>query len=36
MVSIHPDYLCEIFAGYRQEDNKGEKWVSEFVNKLII
>ncbi len=34
MPSIHPGYAYDIFISYRQKDNKGERWVSEFVNAL--
>ena len=34
MSSIIPGYEYDIFISYRQKDNRGEKWVSEFVNAL--
>ena len=34
MASIIPGYEYDIFISYRQKDNKGEKWVSEFVDAL--
>jgi len=34
MASIIPDYEYDIFISYRQKDNKGDKWVSEFVDAL--
>ncbi len=34
MPSIVPDYEYDIFISYRQKDNKGERWVSEFVDAL--
>jgi tetratricopeptide (TPR) repeat protein len=34
MASIIKDYKYDIFISYRQKDNKGEKWVSEFVEAL--
>jgi hypothetical protein len=34
MSSIIPGYSYDIFISYRQKDNKGEKWVSEFVGAL--
>ena len=34
MVSIIPGYNYDIFISYRQKDNKGDKWVSEFVEAL--
>jgi len=34
MASIIKDYEYDIFISYRQKDNKGEKWVSEFVEAL--
>jgi TolB-like protein/Tfp pilus assembly protein PilF len=34
MASLIPDYEYDIFISYRQKDNKGEKWVSEFVEAL--
>lgn len=32
MASIIPGYEYDNLISYRQKDNKGEKWVSEFVN----
>jgi len=34
MASIIPEYNYDIFISYRQKDNKGDKWVSEFVDTL--
>jgi TolB-like protein/Flp pilus assembly protein TadD len=34
MNSILPDFTYDIFISYRQKDNKGDMWVSEFVNSL--
>jgi tetratricopeptide (TPR) repeat protein len=34
MASIFPGYEYDIFISYRQKDNKGDRWVSEFVNAL--
>jgi TolB-like protein len=34
MASLLPGYEYDIFISYRQKDNKGEKWVSEFVEAL--
>jgi len=34
MPSIIPGYEYDIFISYRQKDNKGDKWVSEFVEAL--
>jgi tetratricopeptide (TPR) repeat protein len=34
MASIVPDYEYDIFISYRQKDNKGDRWVSEFVEAL--
>ena len=36
MASLIPCYEYDIFISYRQKDNKGEKWVSEFVESLKI
>src|SRR5512138_280413 len=36
MSCIIDGYNCDIFISYRQKDNKGEKWVSEFVENLKI
>ena len=34
MSSIIPEYNYDIFISYRQKDNKGDRWVSEFVEAL--
>jgi hypothetical protein len=34
MVSIIEGYSYDIFISYRQKDNKGDRWVSEFVEAL--
>jgi TolB-like protein len=34
MASIIPGYNYDIFISYRQKDNKGDTWVSEFVDAL--
>ena len=34
MASIIESYNYDIFISYRQKDNKGDKWVSEFVDAL--
>jgi TolB-like protein len=34
MASILPGYEYDIFISYRQRDNKGERWVTEFVSAL--
>src|SRR4030066_434475 len=34
MPSIIPGYNYDIFISYRQKDNKGDRWVSEFVESL--
>ncbi len=34
MASIIDSYIYDIFISYRQKDNKGERWVSEFVDAL--
>jgi tetratricopeptide (TPR) repeat protein len=36
MSSIIPGYEYDIFISYRQKDNKGDRWVSEFVEALKI
>jgi len=36
MASIVPGYEYDIFISYRQKDNRGDRWVSEFVNALKI
>ncbi len=34
MPSLLPGFEYDIFISYRQKDNKGDRWVSEFVNAL--
>jgi hypothetical protein len=34
MSSIIEGYHYDIFISYRQKDNKGDKWVSRFVDAL--
>ncbi len=34
MPSLIPGYEYDIFISYRQKDNKGDRWVSEFVDSL--
>jgi hypothetical protein len=34
MASILPGYEYDVFISYRQKDNKGDKWVSEFFDAL--
>jgi TolB-like protein/Flp pilus assembly protein TadD len=34
MPSLIPGYEYDIFISYRQKDNKGDRWVSEFVEAL--
>ncbi len=34
MSSIVPGYVYDIFISYRQKDNKGDHWVTGFVNAL--
>jgi TolB-like protein len=34
MASLISGYTYDIFISYRQKDNKGDKWVSEFVDAL--
>jgi len=34
MSSLIPGYSYDIFISYRQKDNKGDRWVSEFVEAL--
>jgi TolB-like protein len=34
MSSLIPGYKYDIFISYRQKDNKGDRWVSEFVQAL--
>jgi tetratricopeptide (TPR) repeat protein len=36
MSSIIPGYTYDIFISYRQKDNKGDRWVSNFVEDLKI
>jgi hypothetical protein len=36
MSSIIRGYEYDIFISYRQKDNKGDRWVSEFVDALKI
>jgi adenylate cyclase len=36
MSSILPGYEYDIFISYRQKDNKGDGWVSEFIDALSI
>ena len=36
MASIISGYEYDIFISYRQKDNKGDRWVSEFVDALKI
>jgi tetratricopeptide (TPR) repeat protein len=36
MASLIPGYEYDIFISYRQKDNRGERWVSEFVEALKI
>jgi len=36
MASLIPGYEYDIFISYRQKDNKGDMWVSEFVEALKI
>ncbi|OFY65483.1 MAG: hypothetical protein A2V64_05810 [Bacteroidetes bacterium RBG_13_43_22] len=36
MASLIPEYNYDIFISYRQKDNKGDRWVSEFVNALKV
>ena len=35
MASLIPGFEYDIFISYRQKDNKGDKWVSEFFEALI-
>jgi hypothetical protein len=32
--SLIPGYNCDIFISYRQKDNKGDRWVSQFEEAL--
>ncbi|HTF20906.1 MAG TPA: hypothetical protein VK658_22685 [Chryseolinea sp.] len=34
MSAIIPGYECDVFVSYRQKDNKGDHWVTEFVDSL--
>jgi len=34
MTSLIPGYEYDIFISYRQKDNKGDRWVSRFVDAL--
>jgi hypothetical protein len=34
MASFIPGYEYDIFISYRQKDNKGNKWVSKFIEAL--
>ena len=34
MASLIPGFEYDVFISYRQKDNKGERWVSEFVEAL--
>jgi len=34
MSSIVPNFEYDVFISYRHKDNKGERWVTEFVNAL--
>ena len=34
MASLIPGYNYDIFISYRQKDNKGDRWVSEFIEAL--
>ena len=34
MPSVLPGFEYDIFISYRQKDNKGDRWVSEFVDAL--
>ena len=36
MSSIIPGYTYDVFISYRQKDNKGDRWVSNFVDALKI
>ncbi len=36
MASLIPGYEYDIFISYRQKDNKGDRWVSEFVDALKV
>ncbi|MGC3945685.1 MAG: hypothetical protein QM762_14385 [Chryseolinea sp.] len=34
MPALIPGYECDVFISYRQKDNKGDHWVTEFVDSL--
>ena len=34
MPALIPGYECDVFVSYRQKDNKGDHWVTEFVDSL--
>ncbi|MBL7865869.1 MAG: hypothetical protein JNK10_13390, partial [Cyclobacteriaceae bacterium] len=34
MASIIDGFACDIFISYRQKDNKGDRWVTQFVQAL--
>lgn len=34
MATIIPGYNYDVFISYRQKDNRGDRWVSEFVEAL--
>jgi TolB-like protein/Tfp pilus assembly protein PilF len=36
MASLVPEFEYDIFISYRQKDNKGDRWVSEFVEALKV
>ena len=36
MLSLIPGFEYDVFISYRQKDNKGDRWVSEFVDALKI
>ena len=36
MASILPGFEYDIFISYRQNDNKYDRWVSEFVHNLSL
>ena len=36
MPSIVPGFEYDIFISYRQKDNKGERWVTEFIQALKV
>lgn len=36
MASLVPEFEYDIFISYRQKDNKGDRWVSEFVDALKV